>query len=261
MKFETIIYEVTDHIAKITLNLPDRRNPLTTRSTAELVEAINVADRDEQVRVIILTGAGAAFCAGGDLKEFQENLTKEVPELHTDGLESTALFKLGATVRTPIIASVNGPALGGGTGVVAMSHIAIASNQATFGLTELKLGLVPFVIFPWVRRAVGNRRAMELMLTADLINATKACEDGLVHRVVEHEQLEEETMKIAKKIASYSPLAVQLALTTYFDTEQMDFMKSFDYLTTLRLVSFKSEDLQEGATAFLEKRQPNWQGK
>lgn len=261
VNFETISYELEEHIATITLQAPQKRNPLTTESTAELMKAMKLADEDPTVRVIILTGSGKAFCAGGDLREFQENLTKEVPQLHREGLESTELFKLGATIRTPIIASVNGAALGGGTGLVAMSHIAIASEKAKFGLTELKLGIVPFVIFPWVRRAVGNRRAMELMLSADIIDATVAHADGLVHRVVEHERLEKETMKVARQIASHSPLAVQLALTTYFETEQMDFLRSFDYLTTLRLVSFKSEDLQEGATAFLEKRQANWRGK
>lgn len=261
MEFQTIVYEVTEHIAKITLNIPEKRNPLTIKLTEDLMNAIKKADEDPIVRVIILTGAGDAFCAGGDLNEFKENLTKETPALFEEGLATTELFKLPAILRTPIIASVNGAALGGGAGLVAMSHLAIASEKAKLGLTELNLGLVPFVIFPWVRRAVGNRRAMEMMLTAEIIDAKKAGEDGLVHRVVPHEKLEEETLKIANRIATHSPLAVRLAMETYFNTEQMDFMKSFDYLSTLRIVSFQSEDLKEGASAFLEKRKPNWQGK
>lgn len=261
MSLETILYEVTDHIAKITLNLPEMRNPLTNQLVQDLIQAIKKADTDQNVRAIILTGAGKAFSAGGNINEFKENFTKTVPELYWEGQESTELFKLGTTVRTPIIASVNGPALGGGTGLVAMSHIAIASEKAQLGLTELRLGLVPFVILPWVRRAVGNRRVMELMLTAEIMDAQKAKEYELVHQVVSHERLEEETWRIAKTIASYSPLAVQLALESYFNTEQMEFMKSLDYLNTLRLVSFQSEDLKEGATAFLEKRKPNWSGK
>ncbi|WP_342512897.1 enoyl-CoA hydratase-related protein [Sporosarcina sp. FSL K6-1522] len=261
MNYTTILYEVTDHIAKITMNLPEMRNPLTEALTAELITAIRTADQDQDVRVIILTGAGKAFSAGGNLNEFKANFEKSIPELHREGHESTELFKLGATVKTPIIASVNGPALGGGTGIVAMSHLAIASNQAKLGLTELKLGLVPFVILPWVRRAVGNRRAMELMLTAEIIDAEKAKDYELVHRIVPHDQLEEETWALAKTVASHSPLAVSLGMDAYFTTEQMDFMKSFDYLSTLRLVSFQSEDLKEGASAFLEKRKPSWQGK
>ncbi|KAA0965198.1 enoyl-CoA hydratase/isomerase family protein [Sporosarcina sp. ANT_H38] len=261
MSYETILYEVTDNIAKITMNLPEMRNPLTKQLTKDLIVAIRTADQDRDVHAIILTGAGKVFSAGGNLNEFKENFEKAVPQLHHEGKESTELFKLGATVKTPIIASVNGPALGGGTGLVAMSHIAIASNKAKLGLTELKLGLVPFVILPWVRRAVGDRRAMELMLTAEIIDAERAKDYELVHRVVPHEELEEETWALAKIVASHSPLAVNLGMDAYFTTEQMDFMKSFDYLSTLRLVSFQSEDLKEGASAFLEKRKPKWQGK
>ncbi|HZG72841.1 MAG TPA: enoyl-CoA hydratase-related protein [Chondromyces sp.] len=261
MGYETIIYEVIENVAKVTLNLPEMRNPLTEKSTQELVAAIREADNDPNVRAIILTGTGKAFSAGGNLNEFKKNLEKTAPELYFEGHASTELFKLGAEVSTPLIASVNGAALGGGTGLVAMCHIAIASSEAKLGLTELRLGLVPFVIMPWVRRAVGDRKMMEMMLTAEIISAEKAKELNLVHRVVEPDRLEEETIKLAKQIASFSPLAVRLSLESFFNTEQMDMMKSFDYLTNLRLVSFMSEDLREGASAFLEKRQPSWTGK
>lgn len=261
MAFETILYEKSENVAKVTMNLPEMRNPLTEKLTQELVTAIREADKDPEVRTIILTGAGKAFSAGGNLKEFQKTLEKTAPQLYFEGRESTELFKLGSEVTTPLIASVNGPALGGGTGLVAMCHLAIASSEAKLGLTELSLGLVPFVIMPWVRRAVGNRRMMEMMLTAEILSAEQAKEVNLVHRVVSPDALEEETMKLARRVASFSPLAVKLSLDAFFTTEQMDLLKSFDYLSTLRLVSFMSKDLKEGATAFLEKRQPEWQGK
>ncbi|PLS18667.1 enoyl-CoA hydratase/isomerase family protein [Bacillus sp. M6-12] len=261
MSYETILYEVNDGIAKIILNQPELRNPLSKQVTQELVNAITAADKDSDVKAIILSGNGKAFSAGGNLNEFKANFTKSVPDLHFEGRESTELFKLGATIKTPLIASVNGPALGGGCGIVAMCHIAIASEEAKLGLTELRLGIVPYVILPWIRRAAGDRKAMELMLTAEVFSAEKALEYNLVHRVVPHELLEEETLKIAKTIASYSPLAVQLGLDAFYATEQMDLMKSFDYLSTLRIISFRSEDLKEGAQAFLEKREPVWQGK
>ena len=261
MNFETILYEIDNGIATITFNQPEMRNPLSKQVTEDLITAIKAADLDKEVKVIVLTGAGKAFSAGGNLNEFKENFTKSVPELHEEGKESTELFKLGATVKTPIIASVNGPALGGGCGIVAMSHIAIAAEEAKLGLTELRLGIVPYVIMPWVRRAVGDRKFMELMLTAEVFSAKEAKEYGLVHRVVRAEDLQEETLKVARTIASYSPLAVGLALESYHSTEQMDLMKSFDYLSTLRIISFQSEDLKEGAQAFLEKRNPVWQGK
>ncbi|MBS4214472.1 MULTISPECIES: enoyl-CoA hydratase/isomerase family protein [Neobacillus] len=261
MSYETIRYEEIENVAKITLNLPEMRNPLTQESTRELTLAIREADQNPDIHAIILTGAGTAFSAGGNLNDFKKNFEKTAPELYFEGRESTELFKLGAEVTTPLIASVNGPALGGGTGLVAMCHLAIASTEAKLGLTELRLGLVPFVIMPWVRRAVGDRKMMELMLTAEIFTAEQAKELNLVHRIVEPAELEAETMKLAKQVASFSPLAVKLSLDAFFTTEQMDLLKSFDYLTTLRLVSFMSEDLKEGASAFLEKRRPNWAGK
>ncbi|MCH6264359.1 enoyl-CoA hydratase/isomerase family protein [Neobacillus citreus] len=261
MAYESILYEEIENVAKITLNLPEMRNPLTQDSTRELTLAIREADQNPEIRAIILTGAGTAFSAGGNLNDFKKNFQKTAPELYFEGRESTELFKLGAEVTTPLIASVNGPALGGGTGLVAMCHLAIASTEAKLGLTELRLGLVPFVIMPWVRRSVGDRKMMELMLTAEIFTAEQAKEFNLVHRVVKPDELEAETMKLARQVASFSPLAVKLSLDAFFTTEQMDLLKSFDYLTTLRLVSFMSEDLKEGASAFLEKRRPNWAGK
>ncbi|MED4585801.1 enoyl-CoA hydratase/isomerase family protein [Brevibacillus choshinensis] len=146
MDTQTVLYEVQDSIAKITLNLPEMRNPLTTQLTNELIAAIEAAGQDEHVKAIILTGNGPAFCADGNMNEFKENFTKSVPQLYWEGKESTRLFELGATICTPMIASVNGSALGGGCGLVAMCHLAIASDQAKFGTTELRLGLIPFVI-------------------------------------------------------------------------------------------------------------------
>jgi enoyl-CoA hydratase/carnithine racemase len=261
MRYETVLYEVNDHIAKITINLPAMRNPLTEKSAQELLLAIREADSDPNVRAIIVTGAGKAFSAGGNLNEFKANLEKTAPGLYFEGRASTELFKFGAEVKTPLIASVNGPALGGGAGLVAMCHIAIASSEAKLGLTELRLGLVPFVIMPWVRSAVGDRKMMEMMLTAEILSAEEAKAINLVHRVVEPDDLAEETMKVARIVASFSPLAVQLGLEAFFNTKEMDLMKSFDYLSTLRLVSYMSEDLKEGASAFLEKRAPCWKGK
>lgn len=261
MNFELIIYDSKDGIATITLNQPDSRNALTQQLTEELVIAIKQADQDETIRAIILTGSGKAFSAGGNVNEFIENTNRDVPSLHFEGRESTELFKLGRTIRTPLIGSINGPALGGGCGIVAMCHMTICSDQAKLGLTELRLGMVPFVILPWIRKAVGDRKAMELMLSADILSAEAARDIGLVHRVVEADQLETETLKFAKKVASYSPLATKLALDSFYTTENMNMMDAFDYLATLRLVSFKSNDVKEGANAFLEKRTPKWTGK
>lgn len=259
--YETILYEEMEHVAVIRLNIPEMRNPLTLEMCEELVHAIRTADNKEEIRAILLTGNGKAFSAGADIKGFQGNLNKSVPELYQEGLESTELFKMGATVKTPIIAAVNGAALGGGAGLIAMSHLAIASDRAKIGLTELNIGIVPFVIMPLVRRAVGDRRLLQMMLTAEVYSAEEARELQLVHQVVPHDQLEEEAWKLVRRVASFSPLAVRLSLESFYLTEQVDLLKSMDLLSMMRIVSFQSEDLKEGAMAFLEKRSPEWTGK
>lgn len=261
MAYEAILVETSENITTITLNRPEMRNPLTNQMVQELIEAIQEADRDPDVRAIIITGSGDAFCAGGNLNEFRQMMEKSAPDLYDEGLFSSRLFKLGEKVRTPLIAAVNGPALGGGCGLAAMCHIAIASERAKLGTTEFRLGLVPFVIMPWIRRAVGHKNALEMMLTAKIMTAEEARQIGLVQRVVPHEQLMEEARKVARQVASFSPLAVKLGLDAFYTTEKMDLDKSIDVLSTLRIVSFLSEDLQEGATAFLEKRPPVWKGR
>ncbi|MFJ7637615.1 enoyl-CoA hydratase/isomerase family protein [Peribacillus sp. NPDC097225] len=259
--YQTITYEETEQVALIRLNMPEMRNPLSMEMCKELVQAIRFADDKEDIRSILLTGTGKAFSAGADIRGFQGNLTKSAPQLYEEGIESTGLFKLGSTVKTPIIAAVNGAALGGGAGLVAMSHLAVASDKAKIGLTELKLGIVPFVIMPLVRRAVGDRKLLEMMLTANTYTALEAKDLQLVHKVVPHDQLEEEAWKLAKQVASYSPLAVRLSLEAFYLTEQVDLPKSMDLLSMMRIVSFQSEDLKEGAMAFIEKRSPIWTGR
>ncbi len=261
MVYSKILYEKSHSIAKITLNDPERRNPLSEQLASELISAISAADRDEEVRVMVLTGAGNAFSAGGDLAAFADSAQKTAPQHHREGRENTELFRLGATVRKPIIGAINGYALGGGCGIAAMCHIALAAEEAKFGTTEIKVGLVPLVILPWILRAVGHKKALEMMLTGDIFGAKEAQEIGLVSRVVPGERLMAETMALAKKIAAYSPLAISLGLDAFFYTEEMDLLKGMDYLNTLRVISFLSEDLQEGARAFIEKRQPQFTGR
>lgn len=260
-RFEEISIEVRDKVAIVTLNHPEMRNALTSRLVRELLTAIPELDVEEGIHAIMLTGSGSAFCSGGDIGEFSEIMKKSAPELYQEARLSTPLFELGARVRTPLIAAVNGSALGGGCGLVAMCHLAIASERAKFGLTELKLGLVPFVILPWIRRVVGEKNALRMMLSADVFSAQEAKDLGLVYAVVAHDELLPSAHKLASKIASYSPLAVRMSLDSFYTTENLAFHESLEYLSSLRIISFLSEDLREGATSFLEKRKPEWKGR
>ncbi|MGE7953569.1 enoyl-CoA hydratase/isomerase family protein [Lysinibacillus xylanilyticus] len=261
MIYEKIVWQEDGAIVTITLNDPTSHNALSTQLTEELVHAFETANELSHIAAIIITGAGKSFCAGGDLAEFQSFLEMDVPTLYEDGLQSTGLFQLRDVMKKPIIGAINGAALGGGTGIAALCHIAIGSEHAKLGLTELKLGLVPYVILPLVRRAVGERQMMELMLSARVLSAEEALRYGLLHEVVPAEELQQRALNWAEKLASYSPLAVKMALTAFEKTAQMDVGDAMTYLATMRLVSFKSADLKEGAQAFLQKRQPNWTGK
>lgn len=256
-----VLYEMSGGIAQIMLNDPERRNALSDGLVKDLISAFREAEADEAVRVMILTGTGNAFSAGGDLAAFAQSAEKPAPEHRKEGKAHTELFQLGATVRKPIIAAVNGHALGGGCGLAAMCHITLASEEAKLGTTEINVGLVPFVILPWIRRAVGHKNTLRMMLTGEVLTAEQAKELGLVQTVIPAEQLREEAQKLAAKIAGFSPLAIELGLDAFYDTEEMDLMKSLDYLNTLRVVSFLSEDLQEGASAFMEKREPKFTGR
>ena len=171
-----VLYEASGGIGWITMNDPDRRNALSEELVGGLISVIKAADADGGVRVMVLTGTGMSFSAGGDLAVFAESARKSAPQHHEEGEIHTELFRLGATVRKPIIAAVNGHALGGGCGLVAMCHIALAAEEAKLGTTEIKVGLVPLVILPWIRRTVGHKNALRMMLTGDVMNAEEAGE-------------------------------------------------------------------------------------
>lgn len=261
MEPKELFYEKENSIAKIILNRPEKRNALSVTMTHELIGVLQDADRDPAVKVIVLTGTGKVFCAGGDLDEFSRLREKSAPAVYNEGVESTALFRMGVLLRKPLVTAVNGPAVGGGCGLVAMSHLAVASEEAKFGTPEIKAGMFPFVIFPLLVRAVGPRKALALALTGEMIAAPEAERIGLVNKVVPAETLLPETMKLAEKLAGYSPLVLRLGLDVYNTAVDLEINQAFSYLNALRVVDFLSADLQEGVRAFLEKRLPRWQGK
>lgn len=260
MELKEIVYEKEAGVARITLNRPEKRNALSEAMTKELVWALEKAGADEEIKAVVLTGSGPTFCAGGDLEYFARLVTKGAPAIYREGEESTELFRMGVRLKKPLVAAVNGPALGGGCGLVAMSHLAVAAEGAKLGTPEIKVGMFPFVIFPLLVRAVGPRKALELALTGELIGAREAERIGLVSRVVPPEALMAEAEKMAGALAGYSPLVLRLGLEVYNKAADMEAERAFSFLNTLRVIDFLSEDLKEGARAFLEKRPPRWRG-
>lgn len=259
--YATILYDDSKApVARITLNRPEKRNPIGPLTSGELIHALCLAREEPAVRVVVLTGAGKAFSAGGDLsmmsgKGDAEGDTPAKPASLEELL--TTMHGLGK----PIIAMVNGHALAGGMGLMVACDLVVASEVATFGTTEIKLGLWPMMITAEIVRNIGRKKALELMLTGRRISAEEAARIGLVNLVVPHDQLETETLKLAGEIAERSPAAIALGLRAFYDTQDLDFVPAIDHLQGELGKVLALEDAAEGIAAFFQKRKPNWKGR
>lgn len=259
--YETIKTSIKDRVATITLDQPDKRNPLGFEESQEIIDAIDGFEENDDVGCVVMTGAGSAFSAGGDIEEFSEALEEHSFDHLEQGDISVELYKKASEMRKPLIASVNGHALGGGFGMVAATDIAIASADAKFGMPEITLGLFPLVIMPLVQRAIGYKNTMDLALTGRIVEADDVKDMGLVSRVVPDDKLQSETREMAESIASKSPVALNIGKRAFYGTMDMELDKALDFASSLRVTTLKTEDLKEGTQAFLEDREPDWKGK
>jgi len=256
-----LVDEPWEHVRRIRLHRPEKRNALNQALLRELFAALQEAAADERVRAVVLTGSGAAFCAGADIQEFRASLHSRVPDVYEEGRWLVRVLQLGDAYEKPLIAAVNGSVLGGGLGLVAMCHLALAAEEAVFGATELRIGMFPLVIFPALARAVGERRALELSLTARTFGAQEALAMGLVHRVIPAAELDEAVGELARTAAGWSPIAVRLGLRGVRAARGAPPAEAYELLHGLRQVLQQTDDLHEGTTAFFEKRAPNWTGR
>lgn len=256
MVFDTIKYDVTANVAEITLDRPDERNALNEVLMTELTAAFEEAGSDDEVRTVFLTGAGESFCSGGDLDEFQNLPDKRPAELMDEA--SRDLFKALADYEKPIVGGLNGDAVGGGCGLAASCHLGYISPDARLGTVELRVGMFPFVILPVIRDRIGDGRALELSLTGDLISADRASDIGLVTDIVEDPV--KHGREVAHDIAEFSPLPLGLGLHAFHETSDMPTDAAIDAMSAYRSAVYKSHDLKEGASAFLEGRDPEWRG-
>lgn len=257
MSFETILVDDTGPIARVTLNRPDKRNPIGPATCGELVRALAQIKANAGARVVVLTGAGSVFSAGGDLSAMQQ------PTGGGGGPPAglVELFVAMHDLGKPIIAMVNGPALAGGLGLMVACDLVVAADSAVFGTTEIAVGLWPMMITAEITRSVGRKKTLEMMLTGKKLDASEALACGLINRVVPAAELEASTMQLAGEIAGRSPAAMALGLRAFYQSQDMEHEPQLRYLQGELVRVLSLEDAAEGIAAFLGKRAPVWKGK
>jgi enoyl-CoA hydratase len=258
--YKTLIYEKKDNIGVLTINRPEKLNALSNELIEELERFLDDVEYDEELRVLVITGAGEkAFVAGADIQELVDRdalLGRKVSRTRQQ------IFSRIENLPIPVIASVNGYALGGGLELALACSIRICSDRAQFGAPEVKLGIIPgdggTQRLP---RLVGLGRAMEMVLTGDFIDAQEAYRIGLVNQVISHDELMEKAMGLAQKIAKRPPLAVRYAKEAVNRSQEGDTTSGYALESYLHALTCTTEDKKEGVQAFLEKRKGKFMGK
>lgn len=259
MNFESILIDKNEGIATITINRPQKLNALNKTTIFELHTALKSLESDASIQVMIIIGSGEkAFVAGADISEFANFSTSEGKDLARKGQEM--LFNFIENLKKPVIAAINGFALGGGLELAMSCHFRIASDNAKMGLPEVSLGVIPgYGGTQRLPQLVGKGKAMELIMTAGMISANEAKDVGLVNHVTTQEELMGFTKKIAEKIMRNSPVAIAeaiKAINANFDAAKNGFEVEIEAFGNC----FGTPDFIEGTTAFLEKRKPNFPG-
>ena len=258
MSYTSILVDVSDGIGTVTLNLPEKRNPLGEPVTSEVVHALNALAANAACRVVVVTGAGKAFCAGANLKGLQQTKALDDRAAYNHVI---AVYKTIMNHPRPVIASVNGDAIGAGAGLVSFSDMAISSDKARFGYPEVLRGLTVGVTAVSLLRTVPRKFAFEMALTGKLIDAQEAWRLGLINRVVPRDDLPRATREMALHIASLSPEALRLCKETLLMVQDVEFNKALLFARDQRVLARLTEDAEEGMRAFLEKRPPQWKGR
>jgi enoyl-CoA hydratase/carnithine racemase len=242
-------------VAIISLNRPEKRNALSLQMMRELDEALAEIGRDPQVRAVILRGEGAAFSAGHDLRELVD---RDVETYRTIFEACVALMARIVETPQPVIAEVAKVATAAGCQLVAACDLAVASTEATFATPGVRIGLFCSTPMVALTRAIGRKRAMEMLLTGDPIDAPTALAWGLVNRVVAPERLHEETLALARKIAASSRDIVGIGKAAFYRQIDLDLSSAYDYTKDVMVSNALEPDAHEGITAFLERRRPQW---
>ena len=256
---EQVLLSADGHVATVTLNRPDQRNPLSATMLRDLTSAFRWCQQEPDVRVVVLTGAGRVFCAGADLTSFVGEMSRlekfRSRDLFVD------LFVLMAELGKPIVGRINGHALAGGLGLASSCDILVTVDTATFGTPEINVGIWPMMIQAILSRNIPRKVLLEMEMLGQRMTAMQLQSLGVVNRVVPHEQLDSTVSEIAGELAKKSPVAMRLGRDSFYRHQDMDFRAALHYLHGQFLLVSQTEDSREGIKAFFEKREPDFKGR
>jgi enoyl-CoA hydratase/carnithine racemase len=255
--FRTVLVAREGVVARFTLNRPERRNALSLELMEELIAALESVASDGDVRAIVIQGSGPAFSAGHDLGEM---VGKTLPFYERLFDVCTVMMETIHRVPQPVIAQVHGIATAAGCQLVAACDLAVAAADARFATPGVKIGLFCSTPMVPLSRAIGRKRALEMLLTGDLIDAETARDWGLVNHVVPGEQLDDAVSELIAKIVRSSPLTVGIGKEAFYSQIELDEHRAYDLTKSVMAMNSLAGDAQEGMSAFLEKREPTWRG-
>jgi methylglutaconyl-CoA hydratase len=260
MQFSRVIYDVAARKATITLNRPEKRNALDDTLVRELTSAFVAAGKDQNIKVVLLAGAGTAFCAGADLEYLQRLANFDLEENRADSQQLANLFRVIHELRKPVIAVVNGPALAGGCGLATVCDMVVASKEkAQFGYTEVRIGFIPAVVMVFLIRRVGEGKARELVLRGNVFGAEEAQRIGLINIVVPEMDLDATTDQLcAGLINQNSGTAMGLCKEMLAKLPGMSLMDSLDFAANMNAAARMTPDCKQGVGAFLNKEKIKW---
>jgi len=257
---DEVLYGKDSGIATITINRPARRNSLTQQVVNMIRSSLARANHDPEINVIVFTGEGSTvFCAGGDLG--RESAESGNIARHDANKQLAELFSDIKDLGKPLIGRVNGHALGAGFAILLACDLVVASDDVRLGCPELKVGLFPMLTMVHLTRHLGPKSALEMMLTAQQINAVEAERMGLINYAVPRDELDSKTTELVEKIKDFSPIAIRLGRETFTSAEELNFSQALDLALSNLSLNLGTEDAKEGTRAFLKKRKPVWLGK
>jgi enoyl-CoA hydratase/carnithine racemase len=259
MNYEKLIVEIgSKHVAELTLNRPEQMNTFDSQMAVELYSALLTLDADPNVRVLLLKGAGKAFCAGIDVNELPDKTAMDY-RAWIERMERPLLAI--SKMKKPVIVALKGVAAANGLGLAAAADLVIAAENARMGLTAINVGLNCVGPVIPVARCVGRKKALELLFYGNLISAPEALSYGLINRIVPKDQLESEARRWAEDLAKKSPIALQIAKNAFYNAEDMQYDRQFAYMNEAFARLCTTQDAKEGVQAFFEKRNPVWREK